>query len=159
MSKPWVPVRMRVLIVCSLVSLILSGCKSWSERGAKGVGTLPPASANETNFSPYKPTNPYQQLTKGLLGRKLHAATPAEAGVAVEVHDFLIGPNQKTDPYSLPGNAIFEVKSGSGVLKLGDKGQPIGPGTAVDVPASGPFTIENQTDIPIAIRVVILGSK
>lgn len=140
------------------LTICLSGCKSWSERGAKGLGTLPPASPNETKFSPYQPAHPYQQLTKGLLGRKLYTA-PLEFGAAVEIHDFLVGPHQRSDSYTLQAAAIFEVKSGSGLLSLKDMPQKIETGTVVSVPAAQRFAIENQTDIPIAIRVEILGSK
>jgi mannose-6-phosphate isomerase-like protein (cupin superfamily) len=137
---------------------IQTGCKSWSERGAKGLGELPKASPDETKFSPYQPANPYQQLTTGLLGRKLHATSP-EAGAVIEVHDFLVGPNQRTASYTLPGPAIFEIRSGNGLLKLGDKSQQIQTGMVLPLPAAQPFTIENQSEVPIGIRVEILGSK
>ena len=157
MSKSWNPACLWVLFFLTL-NVFLSGCKSFSERGAKGVGTLPPASPNETRFSSYQPAHPYQQLTKGLLGRKLFAAPP-DAGAGVEIHDFLVGPRQRSDKYSLPAAAIFQVKSGSGLLSLGEKPQKIEAGTVATVPPAQPFAIENQTDIPIAIRVSILGSK
>lgn len=122
------------------------------------MGILPPASPNETKFSAYQPAHPYQQLTKGLLGRKLHTAALKD-GAVVEVHDFLVGPHQQSDSYTLQATTIFEVKSGSGLLRLGDKPQKIETGTVVSVSAAQPFAIENQTDIPVAIRVEILGSK
>ena len=157
MTDPWTRDYSRVLLLVILCTFLI-GCKSWSERGAKGAGILPPASANETKFSAYQPAHPYQQLAKGLLDRKLHTS-PLEGGAVVEIHDFLIGPHQGSDSYTLQAAAIFEVKSGSGSLKLGDKPQKIETGTVVSVPAAQPFAIENQTDIPIAIRVSILGSK
>lgn len=156
MTKPGARVSL-LLVILSLASLAVLGCQSWSQRGAKGVGDLPEAGPNETNFSPYQPAQPYQQIVKGLLGRKLHATN--EAGVAIEVQDFLVGPEQKSESYSLPAAAIFQVKSGSGVLNLEGKTQKIEAGTVVSVPASAPFTIDNQTETPIAIRATILGSK
>ena len=141
-----------------LFSFMLSGCQSWSERGAKGEGTLPKASPGETNFSSYQPTHPYQQITKGLLGRKMYE-TSAQAGVVIEVHDLLVGPNQRTDSYALEAPAIFEVKSGSGVMKLGDKSQQIQAGTVLTLSAAQAFTIENQSDVAVAIKAEVLGRK
>lgn len=125
MTKPWAWFFTRCGFLCSIVGLTLLGCKSWSERGAKGVGTLPQASPNESKFSPYEPAHPYQQIVKGLLGRKLHATTTAEAGAVIEVHDFLVGPKQKTESYTLPAASIFQVKSGTGVLNVENKPQKI----------------------------------
>lgn len=138
--------------------MLLVGCKGWSQRGAKGLGTLPSAPPGETNFSPYQPAHPYQQLSKGLLGRKLYSAS-LEAGGVVEIDDFLVGPHQVTDSYQLDATAIFEVKSGGGLLRLGDKTQNIETGTVISVPAAQRFSIESQSDLPIAIRVEILGTK
>ena len=159
MAKPWARASLYIVVFCPLLGVTLLGCKSWSERGAKGLGTLPPASPNETRFSPYQPAHPYQQLAKGLLGRKLLATSAEEAGAVIEVDDFLVGPRQKTESYRLPAASIFQVQSGAGVLSLEDKPQKIEAGTVVSLAAAQPFTIENQADTPIAIRVTILGRK
>ena len=145
---------------CTIIPLallaFLSGCTQWSQRGAKGIGTLPPAARNETKFSTYQPAHPYVQLTRGLLGRQVFVSRqPAE--VAVEINDFLVGPNQRSGSYTLQATAIFEVQAGNGVLAIGEKSQKIEPGTVLSVAAGQPFTIENQSSIPIAIRVEILG--
>jgi mannose-6-phosphate isomerase-like protein (cupin superfamily) len=140
------------------LSLCVLGCTRWSERGAKGVGTLPPASANETRFSPYQPAHAYQQLAKGLLGRRLYTAPP-ELGTPADVHDLLVGPNQRSENYTFEAAAIFEVKSGNGILSLGEKQQRIETGRVLSLPPAQPFSIENQSDIAIAIRVELLGGK
>ncbi|HEV2964658.1 MAG TPA: hypothetical protein VG649_22710 [Candidatus Angelobacter sp.] len=147
-----------LLFVVLIAATSQTGCKSWSERGAKGVGLLPQASPNETQFSSYQPAHPYQQLTTGLLGRKLHA-TPPEAGMPIEVNDFLVGPNQKTADYTLPSLAIFEIRTGTGQLKVGGQARKIATGMTFEVAAGQPFTIENESEVPIGIRVEILGSK
>jgi mannose-6-phosphate isomerase-like protein (cupin superfamily) len=148
----------RVLLFFIFLSSTLSGCSSWSQRGADGLGTLPKAEPEERNFSSYQPAHPYVQITRGLLGRKLYA-TSAEAGARIEVHDFLVGPGQRTDSYALQAPSVFEVRSGSGSLRLGDKLLHIEAGTVVPVPLAQPFIIENQSDTPIAISVEVLGGK
>jgi len=147
-------------VLLALLGLVVfpMGCKSFSERGAKGVGLLPKAAPGESKFSSYQPAKPYQQLAKGLLGRQLYNAPP-EMGTAVQVHDLLVGPNQHSESYAFPGTAIFEVRMGSGQFKSGDESQHIQPGKTVTAAAGQPFTINNETDVPIAIRVHVLGSK
>jgi mannose-6-phosphate isomerase-like protein (cupin superfamily) len=158
MCKRWGPRRICVLLAfLGLVSFSL-GCKSFSERGAKGVGLLPKAAPGETKFSSYQPAKPYQQLAKGLLGRKLYES-PQETGAAVQVHDLLVGPNQHSESYSFPGTTIFEVRMGSGQFKAGDQSQHIEPGKTVTAAAGQPFTIDNETEVPIAMRIHVLGSK
>lgn len=158
MHKKWSPCKACVLLASLLLVTFPLGCKRFSERGAKGEGLLPKAVPGEAKFSPYQPAKPYQQLAKGLLGRKLYEA-PAEVGMAVQVHDLLVGPKQHSESYAFPGTAIFEVRTGSGQFKMGDKSQPIETGKVLTAPAGQPFTIENQTEIPIAIRIQVLGSK
>lgn len=135
---------------------LLLGCTQWSQRGVKGVGTLPPAAANETRFSPYQPAHPYQQLAKGLLGRRVFQGTAGTMGT-VEVDDLLIGPLQQSEKYILKSSALFEERSGSGTLNIGDESQKIEPGSVVPLPAGTAFTIQNQGEIPIAITVQLLG--
>lgn len=137
------------------ISLLL-GCTQWSQRGAKGVGTLPPAAAEETRFSPYQPAHPFQQLAKGLLGRKVFQGAAGTMG-SVEVDDLLVGPRQQSERYTFKSATLFEVRSGSGTLNVGEQSQKIEPGTVVPIPAGGAFTIQNQSELPIAIRVQVLG--
>jgi len=136
--------------------LLLLGCTQWSQRGAKGVGTLPKPTANETRFSSYQPAHPYQQLAKGLLGRKVFQGTAGTMG-SVEVDDLLVGPRQQCDTYAFQSPALFEVRSGAGTLHLGEQSQKIEPGTVVPMPGGRTFTIQNEGDLPLGIRVQVLG--
>jgi mannose-6-phosphate isomerase-like protein (cupin superfamily) len=158
MLKRWGLGCLHILPFALILVTIQTGCNRWSERGARGLGELSKSSPNETKFSPYQPANPYQQLTTGLLGRKLYATSP-EAGAVIEVHEFLVGPNRRTANYTLPSPAIFEIRSGNGLLKLGDKSRQIQTGMVLPLPAAQPFTIENQSEVPIGIRVEMFGSK
>lgn len=144
-------------LLCALCCLwLLLGCAQWSQRGAKGIGTLPKPTTNETRFSSYQPTHPYQQLAKGLLGRKVFEGTAGAMG-SVEVDDLLVGPRQQCDTYTFKSPALFEVKSGAGTLHLGEQSQKIEPGTVVPIPGGRAFTIQNESDLPIGIRVQVLG--
>jgi hypothetical protein len=157
LRMPMTTLRGRCLLVSVFASTVV-GCKAWSERGAKGLGTLPQAAPNESNFSPYHPARPYQQLAKGLLGRKAYE-TAVEAGVVVQVFDLLVGPNQHTESFSFDAPSLLEVKSGSGSLTAGASSRDINGGMVVTLPAGQPFTIANQSALPITLNVEVLGSK
>jgi len=158
-SKPWIRNHVGLLVLALSLSVLFGGCNKWSQRGAKGIGTLPPASPNETKFSSYQPARPYEQLTKGLLGRKVYTRPKEVSDTNVEVEDLLVGPNQRSDNYAFQAAAIFEVKSGTGLLKLGNNSQRIETGSVVSLPPGQQFSVENDSELAIAIRVGLLGSK
>jgi quercetin dioxygenase-like cupin family protein len=95
--------------------------------------------------------NPYQQLVPGLLTRTLFIA-PSGIGFQVEVRDFLVGPRQTTSLVSLPGAAIFEVRSGSGIVSLAGDSQEVQPGSTFALSEGGEFAIKNEADVPLTIR-------
>jgi hypothetical protein len=95
--------------------------------------------------------NPYQQLVPGLLTRTLFTASSG-AGFRVEVRDLLVGPRQTTSPVSLPGAAVFEVRSGSGLVTLAGDSQEVQPGSSFALSEGGEFAIKNETAVPLIIR-------
>ncbi len=146
------------LVFAGALCLALSGCKQWSERGAKGRGLIPPPKPEEVKFSSFQPQNPYLQVVPGLLSRALFAADEAD-GMRVEVRDLLVGPNQTSASTILPGTATCEVRSGSGVLSLGEKRQQFHIGETFVIPDGQNFTIANESEIPIGIRVHLISAR
>ena len=112
----------------------------------------------EIKFSSYQPQNPYTQLVSGLLSRTLFSNPDAD-GTRVEVRDLLVGPNQKTASATLPGTAVCEVRSGDGVLTMGNKRQQFRMGEAFVIPEGENFTIANESEIPIGIRVHLISAR
>ncbi len=145
-------------MVVLLLLLSLVACESWTQRGAKGVGLLPKASAEETNFSQYQPQKPYAQLAPGVLTRTLFEASSGQ-GYRVEVRDLLVGPRKHTESASLPGTAVFDIRSGTGLIVIGGKLQDLKPGSTFTVPEGNAFTIENKSDEGIAIRAHLFMSE
>lgn len=139
-----------LLVFCSL--LAMAGCKSWSERGAKGVELLPKASAGENKFSDYQPRNPYSQLVTGLLTRTLYE-TSSGNGYRIEVRDLLVAPQQHSASTTLPGSALCQVLSGDGVLTAGEKNRDLKLGSTFTIPEGEAFAIQNKSDSPFVIRV------
>jgi hypothetical protein len=146
---------------CALSFLLVlssTGCTSWNQRGAKGIGLLPKAAAGEQHFSTYQPANPYVQLGEGIYYRKMYEGS-GPAGLHVEVRDLLVGPGQHTAKVGLPGAAICELNSGGGVLLSGDQSQELHPGATFSLPEGTSFSIENKSDNPISIRVHLLRAE
>jgi quercetin dioxygenase-like cupin family protein len=139
-----------LVILFSLIAM--PGCKSWSERGAKGVGLLPKASASESKFSDYQPRNPYSELATGILTRTLYE-TSSGNGYRIEVRDLLVAPQQHSASATLPGSAVCQVLSGDGVLTVGDKHHDLKMGSTFTIPEGEAFAIQNKSDFPFVIRV------
>jgi len=148
--------ELAVTLCCA--ALTLTGCKAYSERGAKGVGLLPKPASAEQHFSNYQPKNPYSQLAPGLLSRKLFE-TPGPKGSRIEINDLLVGPKQHSASVTFPGIAICEVKSGQGTIKVGSNDQKLDLGTTFTVPKGTPVAIENATEVPLAIQVHMIRTE
>ena len=139
-------------------AMTLTGCKAYSERGAKGVGLLPKPTSAELHLSKYQPKNPYSQLAPGLLSRKLFETTGPK-GSRIEINDLLVGPKQHSASVTFPGLAICEVKSGQGTMKVGSNDQKLELGTTFTIPKETPVAIENATEVPLAIQVHMIRAE
>jgi hypothetical protein len=136
----------------------LVGCKSWNERGAKGIGLLPKAAPGEQHFSKNEPANPFVPLGEGILSRKMYEA-PGPNALYIEVRDLLVGPRQHSATVNLPGAAVWDVRSGSGTLTTGDQTQQLRGGTTLSLPEGIAFSIANNADEPISIRAYLVRAE
>ena len=150
--------RRAVLSTIACAALTLIGCKSFSERGAKGIGLLPkPADAGQ-KLSSYQPNNPYNQLAPGLLSRKLYE-TAGPKGTHLEVNDLLVGPRRHSASATLNGTAVVEVKSGEGLVRLDGKEQKLQLGTTFTIPQGASVVFENDTEAPLAMQVHLIRAE
>lgn len=138
--------------------LSITSCKNWTQRGAKGIGLLPKASPGETKFSSYRPKNPYEKLAPGIATRTLFEASSGK-GYRVEVRDLLVGPGKRTEAVSLPGAAVFEVRSGSGVMTVGGQPRELSLGSTFALSEGETFSIENKSTDAIAMRVHVFHAE
>jgi hypothetical protein len=148
----------RIALCVGIGSLWSSGCKQWTQRGAKGIGLLQKAAPDEKNFSTYQPQNPYSQLASGIMTRTLYE-TAARNGLRIEVRDLLVGPKQRTGRVALSGSAVCEVRSGSGVLTVSGKGREFQLGATFALSDSEAFAIENKSEIPVTMRVYLFRAE
>lgn len=129
-----------------------AGDRHSSQTFADEVGVFPPPSPGERKVTANQPSNPFLQLAPGVLTRILYQ-TASGAGYRVEVRDLLVGPGQHTAEASLPGAAVFEVRSGSGVVTVSGKRQEMKSGSTFALAEGQTFAIENPADVPISARV------
>ncbi len=140
------------LFVTLLVVLLQTACGGMYQTGADGTGLLPGPPPGEVKFSKYQPENPYTQLAKGLLTRTVFEAASG-AGYRVEVWDLLVGPRQTSSEVTLPGAAVFEVRSGIALITSAGKSLEVRAGSAFSLSEGASFAIENKAESPFSIRV------
>lgn len=145
--------RASLRLLLALVTVMLqTACGSIYQTGGDGTGLLPGPQPGEVKFSKYQPDNPYTQLTPDLLARTVFRVASG-TGYRVEVRDLLVGPGQKTSNVSLPGPAVFEVRSGNAVITTVGKSREVGMGFAFALSEGARFAIENGADSTFIIRV------
>jgi mannose-6-phosphate isomerase-like protein (cupin superfamily) len=130
----------------------MTACDSWPMRGAKGVGLLPAAPPDAAKLSTSQTRNPFAELAPGILTRTLFEASSGR-GYRVEVRDLLVGPGKRSASVTLPGAAVFEIRSGPASVSIGDKLEEFRPGSTFVVPEGAAFTVDNRGGTAIAIRV------
>jgi mannose-6-phosphate isomerase-like protein (cupin superfamily) len=145
--------RRRIVSHLLIVSTVI-GCKRWTERGAKGVGLLPPPPAAGLTYSSARTDNPHKQYAHGLWTRVLYR-TATDRGYRVEVWDLIVGPRASTDSVQLPGAAVLQVRNGAGVLSVDARPQNIALGEVIAVSEGIAFRLENHSDLPLEIRVEV----
>ena len=103
--------------------------------------------------------NQYKQYVAGLLARTVYR-TDENPRFTVEIWDLLVGPGKKSDPATLPGGAIFEVRAGSGVINAGDNSRDVKLGATMAIEDGQSFQIQNgSADSALSIRAVIIQGR
>ncbi len=153
-----------------LALLIPSGCqpdpssREFAEKTMGGsAGLLPgPPAVGEIRFSQYQPETESQELTTGLLSQtafdtagETAAAAPAQS-YRVEVRNLLVGPGKSTAEATLPGAAVFEVRSGNGTVTIGSASQEITTGSTFAVSEGESFRLTNSSEMGLALRVYVI---
>ena len=147
------------LLPCAFLSILCaSGCESWFQHGRKGLGTLSQKPVTEANFSKTEPAMPFSTFADGLATRTLFRVSDG-LGTHVEVRDLLVGPRQKTESTSLPGATVLEIRSGGGTIQIGDRQLELPLGSTLTVSEKAAFTIENKSDVPMAIRAFLFSAE
>lgn len=156
MTRDWQTTPLDALCLGAAVLGLLSQPSASLAQAAGTAGA--PAAPNVRRAEP--PLRPYQTLVPGLLGRPVFQAADPAGYHQVEIWALLVGPGQRTDEASLPGDAVLLVRSGRGILRIGDRASDLRLGTSAAVNAGVRFRIDNSDDEQaISFRVVVIRSK
>lgn len=85
----------------------------------------------------------YERYARGLLARSVFQAIDPQQHYRIEVWGLVVGPGQRSEEATLPGNALLLVRAGRGLISINGKNQELALGRVVMVPRSDKFTIEN----------------
>lgn len=153
-------------------SFLLSGCRpdptsrQFAEKTTGGsAGQLAgPPSQGEIHFSKYKPKIEFHELARGLLSKSVFdtakgAAAIQAQGYRVEVRTVMVGPSKSTEEATLPGGAVFEVRSGNGTINIGGSTREIDTGSTFGVSEGEPFRLANESKNGLALRVYVIRLK
>jgi len=150
----------RVAAALLAVALVVVGCDVVSDMtgGDETVPPLPAPDPDQVSFSSYQPERPYAEFAPGVLTRSRYE-TESGAGYRVEIWDMLLGPRQESATISLPGGAILTTRSGQPAITIDGKAMIAVAGTALSVAEGQSFTITNESDDPVSLRVYLFGAQ
>jgi mannose-6-phosphate isomerase-like protein (cupin superfamily) len=110
-------------------------------------------------LSSYSPQQPYKQFAPGLLAQTVYVAEPT-GRYAVEVWDLTVGPGRKSEAATLPGAAIFEIRSGAGTVAVAGRSREVRIGATFSLGEGESFTVANGSpEEALMIRATIVRAR
>ena len=151
------PRRVGAALLTAVLAVV--GCDVVSDMTGddETVPPLPTPDPDQVSYSSYQPEQPYSEYAPGALTRSRYE-TEGGAGLHVEIWDMLIGPRQASGAISLPGGAVLITRSGQPAVTIGGKAMMAATGTALSVPEGQSFTIANESDDPVSLRVYLFSA-
>jgi hypothetical protein len=96
------------------------------------LGCTSPAGKDQLPLSPYEPTAPYNfNKDSGVFERD----APLDAGARTRVRDLIVPPGPSFVPLAFEAHAGVEIRTGSGVLRHGEKEMVLDAGAYLEIPA------------------------
>jgi hypothetical protein len=101
----------------------------------------------------------FHQYAPGLLAR-VNYQSDSTGPYRVAIWDLLVGPGKRMEtPLSLPGGAVFEVRSGTGRIELDGTARELRAGSTFAVHQGTRFVLINaQKEVPLALRVSLIAA-
>ena len=154
--------KMRSLIIAMALPAALLACgprdESVEAPQTATPATTPTPAIDKAQLAPDAQQNPLKQFAPGLMARPVYKAEQT-GDLEVEVWELLVGPGKKSEPAKLPGAAVAEVRSGTGVATIGEKRQELKSGTGFSIPEGANLQLENTSqEDGLALRVVLIRS-
>jgi hypothetical protein len=149
--------RTRPVMAVLLVGISAAvACRPATDDGIEPAENVPPLAPVQAQATPsaYQPQAALARTESGSLARTLFGAEGS--GIRVEVREILVGPKQRSTAARSAGAAIGEVRSGRGVLNVDGKVQNLQMGSMLSLADGQSYTLENQSDVPLVIRLYVL---
>jgi len=102
------------------------------------------------------PRDPYRSIAPGLLARTRYVAERM-GPYTLEVWDLMVGPGKTSEKARLPGAAVVEVRSGTGILSSGGKSVDLRMGTTASLAEAADFALgNNDKEAPLILRATLI---
>jgi hypothetical protein len=151
--------KVRVSIVALASSAFLAGaCRDQNVVTQVEAAPPPTPAIDRTQLAPDALENPFKQYAPGLLARTIYKAEQTD-DLDIDIWELLVGPGMKSEAAKLPGAAVAEVRSGTGVATIGGKSQDLKSGAGFSIPDDEAFQVENRSkEDGLSLRVVLIRS-
>jgi hypothetical protein len=103
-----------------------------------------------------EPRDPYRSIAPGLLARTRYVADRT-GPYTLEVWDLMVGPGKTSEKARLPGAAVVEVRSGTGILSSGGKSVDLRLGATAPLAEAADFSLGNtDKEAPLILRATLI---
>ena len=152
-------VSLSIVALALPAALLIGGCRTQNVVAPVEAVPTPTPAIDKTQLAPDTQANPFKQYAPGLLARTLYKAEQT-GDLEVEIWELLVGPGKKSEPAKLPGAAVAEVRSGTGVVTTGEKRYDAKSGTGFPIEDGQAFQVENSSkEDDLTLRVVLIRSR
>jgi quercetin dioxygenase-like cupin family protein len=140
-----------------VLSVTLGGGSTACRQVPDGRQPLPPPPP-DTKPADYEPLLPFKEIAPNVLARTFYSSDE-DAQYVVEARELAIPPGKAAQNLTMPGAAIFQVREGAAMVRVGDSTQSLGPGSALAVAQGASVTVENKSEEPLLFRVHVVRAK
>jgi hypothetical protein len=99
-----------------------------------------------------------KQIAPGLLARTIYTAVPT-GPYRVEIWELVVGPGRRSEATSLPGGVVLEVRSGNGIITVGERHHKVTNGSTLSVAEGSAFAIQNTNEeSALSLRAVVISA-
>jgi hypothetical protein len=151
--------KVRVLIAAlASTAFLAGGCRDQNVVTRKEAAPTPTAAIDRTQLAPDAVQNPFKEYAPGLLARTIYKAEQTDE-LEIDIWELLVGPGRKSEAAKLPGAAVAEVRSGTGLVTIGGKSQDLKSGAGFSISDGEAFQVENRSkEEELSLRVVLIRS-
>ena len=151
--------RLALSLVFSLAASLASFAQDLSQDQDAGTGELPPPSANLPVFASQPVSRPFEAMPGQTAASRVLFEGAGPSNTQIVIREILVGPGANVRLDALPGAGLIDTRSGSGVLRAGDRLDPLHIAGPVSVPAGVPLELTNRGDDSLLLRLYLLETR